>query len=85
MSDERHIISHKDGRQYSVTRDAFAKLYEPQGFRIDHTETTSDFDVVGIPTPKAPRKSPRPKASRPAKPKPAAPLATVPAEAPAEG
>lgn len=71
MPEKRHIISHKDGRSYSVTHDAFATIYEPQGFKLGDEETPADFVVTGIPKP--PRRS-----SRPVRHKAAAPLAPEP-------
>jgi hypothetical protein len=30
------VISHKDGRRYGVTMDAFHAIYEEQGFKVTH-------------------------------------------------
>jgi hypothetical protein len=45
MSDpgERVIISHPDGRRYSVTRKAFAAVYEKEGFEVGEPETPEAF------------------------------------------
>lgn len=39
----RVLISHPDGRRYSVPQAAFAELYEPQGFTIEGPETGAVF------------------------------------------
>lgn len=66
MADEkRHIITHKDGRSYSVTKAAFAKVYEAQGFKLGDEETPAAFQVVGVKAPAIRRGSPR--AKRPAR------------------
>ena len=43
MSEQPVLISHPDGRRYSVPPDAFTELYEPQGFVIDGPETGAAF------------------------------------------
>jgi hypothetical protein len=43
MPEPRVIVVHPDGRRYSVTRDAFRRLYAPQGFAIEGPETGSAF------------------------------------------
>jgi len=81
MPEQRVIISHPDGRSYSVTQAGFAELYEPQGFEIVGPETDESFDVTGIPAPKAERKAPRAKGTSRPKPKPAKAIASpTPAE-----
>lgn len=65
MAEKRHIITHRDGRSYSVTKDAFTKLYEPEGFKLGDEETPAAFQVVGVPAPGIRRGSPR--AKRPAR------------------
>lgn len=40
---DRVIINHPDGRSYSVTRKAFEKLYEPEGFSVSGPETAESF------------------------------------------
>lgn len=40
------IISHPDGRSYSVTTEAFARLYAPQGFVVLRDETPADFIAI---------------------------------------
>jgi hypothetical protein len=49
---DRVVIRHPDGRSYSVTRKAFASLYEEQGFEIAGPETDESFlhDVPPKPT-----------------------------------
>jgi hypothetical protein len=51
------IISHPDGRRYSVTLDAYAAIYELQGFAIDREEGPDDF-VADVPTPRPSRGRP---------------------------
>lgn len=66
MADEkRHIIEHKDGRSYSVTKDAFQRIYEPEGFKITGEETPAAFVAVGVPAARKPRS--RPSSKRPAR------------------
>ena len=43
MTERRFIVAHPDGRRYSVTRDVFLRLYEPQGFVVEGPETGSAF------------------------------------------
>lgn len=50
MSEKRYRIEHPDGRAYDVSRAAFTKLYEPEGFRI-----TANADGTAV---EAPRRSP---------------------------
>jgi hypothetical protein len=79
MTDERVIIVHGDGRSYSVTREAHARLYKAEGFTIEGPENDDSFAVAGVPAPKAPRRQPKAKAR--SKPKAAAPIASpAPAE-----
>lgn len=40
---DRVLISHPDGRRYSVPAAAFAELYEPQGFTVEGPETGAAF------------------------------------------
>lgn len=63
--DQRHIISHPDGRTFSVTEAAFKEVYKPQGFAIDHPEGDADFVATGIPKPKRVRTRPRAKDAAP--------------------
>lgn len=63
MSDNRVIIRHKDGREYSVTRKAHEDLYPD--FKIVGEESDESFVTVGVPKPKAPRRKAKAKAARP--------------------
>lgn len=61
----RHIIEHADGRSYSVTKAGFkAAGYEKEGFKIVRPEAAADFDIVGVPAPKAPRSRPTSKTAK---------------------
>lgn len=51
------IIRHPDGRRYSVTLEAHAAIYAPQGFAIDHEEGPDDF-MADVPTPRPSRGRP---------------------------
>lgn len=48
---DRILISHSDGRRYSVTRETFRDRYEPEGFSEDGLETDAAFvaDVPPVP------------------------------------
>jgi hypothetical protein len=63
---DRVIISHPDGRSYSVTRKAFQSLYEPDGFTVVGDETPEAFLAV-VPKP-ATRAGARRKTRKPAAP-----------------
>lgn len=63
---ERVIITHEDGRSYSVTRKAFHSLYEKDGFSIVGDETPEAF-VADVPVPLT-RAGARRKTGRTAKP-----------------
>lgn len=52
MADKRYRIEHADGRAYDVTRVAFTKLYEPEGFRII---ANADGTAIEAAAPRAPR------------------------------
>lgn len=64
MAENRVIIEHKDGRSYSVTREAFEAMYQPEGFKITGEETDAAFDLVGVPAPRRPRSRPRSKGAK---------------------
>jgi hypothetical protein len=68
MSDpaEWVVIRHPDGRSYSVTRKAFAGLYEGDGFVIDAPETPDVF-LADVPAPVT-RAGARRKTRKPARP-----------------
>ena len=64
MPEKRILISHKDGREYSVTPAVFKKRYEAQGFTAGEPETPAAF-VANVP--KVPRRvGARRKATKPA-------------------
>lgn len=75
MADDSVIIEHADGRRYSVPREAAGRLYPD--FAIVGEESAEAFELVGVPTPRPPRRKPRTKA---AKAKAAAPLASAPSD-----
>jgi hypothetical protein len=71
VSDERVIIRHADGREYSVTPEVHAALYPD--FEEIGPETPASFVVSGIPKPKRDRKKPAAKNAAPiAQPEPVA-------------
>lgn len=43
MLEPRLIISHPDGRRYSVTQDGYERVYRPQGFSVEGPETGAAF------------------------------------------
>lgn len=51
MASTRVTIAHPDGRRYSVTPDAFERLYAPLGFSIEGPTTESDFVAI-VPRPR---------------------------------
>lgn len=79
----RVLITHRDGREYSVLPGDFAKHYEPAGFRISSYEDGSTYEPPQ--RPKTARKAPK-RAPRPTTPPPAAPAAapTPPPATPTE-
>jgi hypothetical protein len=56
MAEERFIITHEDGRTYSVTEAGFRDFYEAQGFTIERPETPAD-SVPDVPRPARRRRS----------------------------
>ena len=61
---DRVIISHPDGRRFSVTRDAHRRLYAAQGFVVGEPETPAAF-VANVP--RAPKRAgARRKSTKPA-------------------
>jgi hypothetical protein len=62
MSNDRVIIRHADGREYSVTPEAWAKSYPD--FELVGAETPDAFVVKGVKAPRR-RKSPGAKNAKP--------------------
>lgn len=75
MPEKRVIVTHKDGRSYSVLAAKVEKLYPASaGWKVTGEEKPSSFVIEGVPAPKAPRGPVRAKGKGSRKAAPARPL-----------